>query len=421
MASPYAAGLCALLISDVIADNPKTKVRSCDVKRALCLSASPIPGFNTLDYGYGLPHAPKAASILRKLVKSAVTDPIIGYEISTECPHGYKGRAPAAYWRSTWFPKTERQTFSIGPVFAPGTDAAAQTAFTRKFELRSLTDWCKVSQESVYLRSSQKAYVYVNYDANKLTEPGLHVGIVEAVHDGMVAFRLVNTIIVPHRATLENNFAYKFENQTVKGWIPDRYFLAVPAGASAMQLVLSAPEGKDSKASIERIFNPDGLQLRIRSNKLDTESGKRKVTWSVTDKLVPGVWEADVVSNHPDKDWPYNLGVRFFGLHVEPETITEWDAGSSDPPARRIDRNQPFRAATRGKRQRKNRRVPQVHSGQVQGFERRTHLQDQTRRGVFGRQNKTGNDQGILGGDHRPGCNRYRPERGKHLQFSFFK
>ncbi len=124
MASPYAAGLCALLISDVIADNPKTKVRGCDVKRALCLSASPIPGFNTLDYGYGLPHAPKAASILRKLVKSAATDPVIGYEISTDCPHGYKGRAPAAYWRSTWFPKTERQTFSIGPVFAPGTDAS---------------------------------------------------------------------------------------------------------------------------------------------------------------------------------------------------------------------------------------------------------------------------------------------------------
>ncbi len=210
---------------------------------------------------------------------------------------------------------------------------AAQTAFTRKFELRSKTDWCKVSQESVYLRSAQNAYVYVDYDASKLTEPGLHVGIVEALHDGMVAFRLVNTIIVPHRATLENNFAYKFENQTVKGWIPDRYFLAIPAGASAMRLVLSAPEGKDSKASIERIFNPDGLQLRTRNNRLDTESGKREVSWSVTDKLVPGVWEADVVSNHPDKDWSYNLEVRFFGLHVEPETITEWDAGSSDPPA----------------------------------------------------------------------------------------
>ena len=114
MASPYAAGLCALLISDIIADKPEAKVRSCDVKRALTLSASPVPGFTPLDYGHGLPNAPKAAALLRKLVKSTRNDPIIGYEISTACPHGYKGRAPAAYWRSTWFPKDERQTFSIG-------------------------------------------------------------------------------------------------------------------------------------------------------------------------------------------------------------------------------------------------------------------------------------------------------------------
>ena len=173
----------------------------------------------------------------------------------------------------------------------------------------------------------------MEYDESKLTEPGLHVGIVEALHEGMVAFRLVNTIIVPHRASPHSNFTCRFHDRKVEGWIPDRYFLAVPPGTSAMRLELTAPDGEKSKASIERIFNPDGIQLRVRSNKLDTKASKRNIVWSVTDKLIPGVWEVDIVSNRPDRSWPYNLDVRYFGLHVDTRTITEWDSSSSSPPS----------------------------------------------------------------------------------------
>ncbi|MFH0981168.1 MAG: hypothetical protein V2A79_06495, partial [Planctomycetota bacterium] len=114
------------------------------------------------------------------------------------------------------------------------------------------------------------------------------------------------------------------------GWKPQRYFLAVPPGASAMKLTCAAPDGQDSKASLDEVFDPTGKELSDRSARVDTEAGRRKVERTFTDELVPGVWEADVLSNRPDRDWPYELTVRFFGLHAEPPRIVEWDDGEGE-------------------------------------------------------------------------------------------
>ncbi len=325
MASPYAAGLAANLISHSLAKDPDLPVRACDVRRALCLAGKPVTGATVLDAGYGCPDLPSAARLIEQLVPATTDDPVLGYDISTPCPHGHKGRARAAYWRGTWFPDQDRRAFTIKPIFGPGTDAAARTAFVRKFELRTDVPWLGVPQREVYLRSEQSARVYVEYDASQLTEVGTHIGIVEAVHDGQVAFRLINTVVVPYRFTSEPEFQRSFKNRTVAGWTVDRYFVAVPPGASAMHVKLSAPEGEESKASIERIFRPTGEQHRVRSRRLDTAAGKREVDETFTHNLQPGVWEIDVVADRPDKQWPYDLTVRFAGLQADPDAITELD------------------------------------------------------------------------------------------------
>ncbi len=332
MASPYAAGLSALLISGQLQKDSSAKVRAVDVKRALQLSAEPLDGFGPLDFGYGVPHLPRAADILDELTATAAEDPVLSYTVTTRSPFGHKGESEAAYWRSTWFPADERQAFSITPNFAPGVDAAARTGFARKFGLRSRSPWCKCPQESFYLRSEQSARVYVEYDAEALTEPGVHVGVVEAVHEGRVAFRLLNTVVVPHQVTGETEHRWRLKNATVHGWEVDRHFVATPPGTSAMRVVLTAPEGQASEASIERIFDPFGFQHRVRSNQLDTAEGRREVSWTEAEGLMPGVWEIDVVANRPDKDWPYDLAVRFFGLHADPPRITE-AADSEDEPS----------------------------------------------------------------------------------------
>ncbi len=324
MASPYAAGLCALMISHVRNADGNATIRSCDVKQALWESCSPMDNATALDVGFGLPDATKGAEALAALAKTAKDDPVIGYDISTPSPSAYEGKSPAAYWRSTYSPTSEPQTFTIKPIFAPGVDGEAKTSFTRKFTLQSDSSWCRLRQESVYLRSVQTATVYVDYVADELTEPGVYVGAVDAMWDGRVAFRMLNTVIVPHRVTAESNHSLHLKRQTVNGWTTNRHFVSVPPGASAMVAKLSAPKGEASKASIERIYDPNGHQSRQRGNRLNSTKGKREVTWTLDDELMPGVWELDVVADRPDKSWPYDLDVRFFGLHASTNPITSW-------------------------------------------------------------------------------------------------
>jgi tripeptidyl-peptidase-2 len=326
MASPYAAGLCADLVSHELRANSQAHVRGSDVRRALWLSAKPLAEATPLDQGFGVPDLPKAAEVLEGLVRRAAEDPIIAYDITTFSPFGYQGKSRAAYWRGTWFPpEQDRQTFTIKPVFSPLVSAEDRTAFTRKFELHSNVPWCHVQQESFYLRGEQAGRVYVNYDADALQEPGLHVAEVDAVSDGLLAFRLLNSVIVPYGFTADENYTKFFEDQLVKGWNPQRYFLDVPAGASAMRLRLSAPEGKESKASFDRVYDPRGREFRVRSKRLDTETGAREAEWSFTDELSPGVWEVDVHADRPDREWPFELAARFFGLQSDPAKITDTD------------------------------------------------------------------------------------------------
>ncbi|HUU97654.1 MAG TPA: hypothetical protein VM487_18110, partial [Phycisphaerae bacterium] len=171
---------------------------------------------------------------------------------------------------------------------------------------------------------------FVEYDADQLTDPGLHVGVVEAVHEGEVAFRLVNTIVVPYRFTAEDDFARTFKNQVAKGWRSRRYFVAVPPGACAMRLTLSAPEREESKARVACVYDPTGGRFRSGVPRLDTEAGNREADWTLTDELTPGVWEIVVVADRPDAQWPYELTVAFFGLHAEPDEITSWSDGSGE-------------------------------------------------------------------------------------------
>jgi hypothetical protein len=384
MASPYAAGLCAALISHAhtggqaasatrredqdhlapglaagVQIRPTWRVRACDVRRALCLSARPVPGASVLDMGYGVPDLPKAAELLDTILAAAADDPVIGYKISTPCPHGHKGRARAAYWRSTYFPQQERQTFTISPVFAPTVDASARTSFVRKFTLRSKASWCRVPQETIYLRSEQDARAFVEYDAGQLVEPGLYIGTVEALGDGLAAFRLINTIIIPYRFAAQDDFKRSFKGRTVQGWKPDRYFCAIPPGASMLKLVLSAPEGQTSKAGFDDIFDPNGRPFR-NGKRLNTETGQREVEWTMAEDLTPGVWEVPVLSDRPDKSWPYDLTVQFLGLHADPARITE---GSASKPSGELTVTNLFEKPVAG-----------TTDGQIEGF--RLHKQD---------------------------------------------
>ncbi|MCK6457601.1 MAG: S8 family serine peptidase [Phycisphaerae bacterium] len=333
MASPYAAGLAALLICDVRAEIPNAPVRSSWIKSALQQSASEVAGFNTLDFGAGCPSMPKAAQRLRQIVRESATDPCFDLDVKTASPIAVDGKGPAAYWRGTWFPTDRPQTFTISPSFAPTTDAAVRRSFTRRYLVRSNAPWCKVEQEQVYLRGEQSTDIIVRYDAAAISKPGAYVATVELTSEaGVIAERLWNTIIVPYRFAPDDD-RVRLAGQRVYGWIPQRYFLAVPTGATAMHVELRAVEQKPSTATVRSIFRPNGVEIRTPSLRIDTREQRPSATTSITDELVPGVWEIDVTSSRPDEESTYDLLVRIDGLRAEPDPITAWKFKAGAPPS----------------------------------------------------------------------------------------
>jgi subtilisin family serine protease len=332
MASPYGAGLCALLANQVRA-NHHLAGRADWIKAALKNTAEPIPGFTALDYGAGKPNLVKAGQKLDAIVAKHRDDPLYTFKVSTISPMAPGGSGRAAYWRATYFPADRPQTFSITPVFVPQTDAAAITAFSRRLTLRCGADWCKPQQEQIYFRGEQSATVSALYEAAKLAEPGLHVATIEGLDGDEVLLRLLNTVVVPYQVKAGEDYRLKLDNQTVQGLQPKRYFVSMPAGASAMHLTLKAVEGKLGTARMSYLYRPNGLQLARGQLRIDTKNDIRESSYTVSTDLEPGIWELPVTSGRADEESTFSLEVRFDGVHATPKAITDMSSTPGSTPS----------------------------------------------------------------------------------------
>ncbi len=332
MASPYAAGLCALL-----AQHARQKTGSLPradwIKAALKTTADPVPGFNRLDYGGGQPDITKAAALIETLAAKRANDPLYAFKVSTESPLAVNASSPAAYWRSTHFPTDRPQTFTIKPIFVPQADAEAINAFSKRLMLRSDSDWCTLLQDQIYFRDRQSATVRVEYDQKKLQRPGLYVATIEGLDGDDVALRLFNTVVVPHRVSAETDYRVKIADQTVDGWKVNRHFFAVPPGASAMYFTLRPTEGKESTARAYHIHRPDGRIVGRYPLRLDTKNDRVEASYTISKELEPGLWEVPISSGKMDEQATYELEVRFDSVHVEPKTIDELDSDPGSAPS----------------------------------------------------------------------------------------
>ncbi len=335
MASPYAAGLCAILAQRIREGGaiPRADV----IKQALLASAAPMAGYTALDYGGGIPDLPKAAELVDALAKARQGDPLYELEIETPCPLGADGQGDAAYWRGDYFPDDVAQVFTITPVFAPTTDARDVNTFSKRLTLGSDADWCRAEQEQIYLRSRQSAQVHVRYDRAKLQRPGLYVATIEGLDEGRPLVRLVSSIVVPHRVDAASNYRRFLESETVRGWVARRHFVEVPSGASAMHLTLRAVGDKPSTAQMYGIFGPDGRVVGHRLPvRLDTRNGINESTHTVSKELTPGVFELPVTCARAEEESAYSLEVRFDGIQVETPVLDDLSSPAGKKPSGKI-------------------------------------------------------------------------------------
>ncbi len=323
MASPYAAGLCAILAQSL--HNQGIQPRADWIKQALQASGRPINHYTTLDYGAGVPNLTDAVKWLDTIAKSRSSDPLYGFDISTESPMAASGTAPAAYWRGGYYPDGKDQVFTIKPVFVPTADATAITAFSKRLTLKSDADWCTIEQDQIYFRGEQSAEVRVRYNADKLKSPGLYASVITGSADGAPILRLVSSIVVPHRVSPGGDCRITIPNQKVDGWKVQRHFVEVLSGASAMHVTLKALDGQASSAQTYYLFRPDGRSIQPRyAVKLDTRNDKLESVYTVREELSPGVWEIPVTSERAAETSAYTLEVSFDGISAPSQDTTKF-------------------------------------------------------------------------------------------------
>ena len=323
MASPYSAGVVALLMSAVIKEYPDVKVPSPLLFKAIRQSATKLVGYSYLDQGAGYINVAEAYKLLKKYIDNGEIDKLETYTITSTAPNMPDGRAPNLYIRNgSFLQDNEKFSFSIRRNNFGKTDK-----FYRDYKIKCDEDWLIPIQKKTYLRNDQGTSVQVMFDKTKMTEPGLYSGKLRAYRNdksNFPEFEMLATVVIPYEFTSGNNYEMRWVDNTVETGMIDRYFINLPAGQTGMRISLTRNADKYSMTRF-RLFDPDGREYDISSvlYSIDGEDAVEEYYYN----LKPGVYEVDVEGYFRAEDVSqYNLQVNFYGLErIDKKVITQDD------------------------------------------------------------------------------------------------
>lgn len=300
MAAPHVAGIAALLHSGLAVSG--TRARAIDLKRALANTTVRI-GSTVLDRGSGVADVGAAYQWLLAGHRSGV------YEVEALANQGDGLAAGVGAYRRAGLehPADTIQWFRVTSV---GGQPAAQ------FELSTSVAWLN-APTSVEMAGAPVT-IPVQYDADKLSESGLHVGVVSArpVTDTIAgpSFELVNTVIVPHG--LDRRM--RDRGDVMPGEV-SRYFVDVDSNAAGFVITLTASAAAPVSVYL---FEPTGRPAR--GGRVLSVGGEADTVGRLVvspDHVRNGVYEAVVVG--PDAaPAGYTIEIRrspLVVLEVEPQ------------------------------------------------------------------------------------------------------
>ncbi|NOH00349.1 MAG: S8 family serine peptidase [Ignavibacteriae bacterium] len=312
MASPYTAGVVSLLLSAVKVEFPDIKIPSGLLFKAIRESAVKLDGYTHLDQGSGYINAVNAHQTLKDYIKNNEVEKYEEYSISTLAPNMPNGSGESLYLRNgKYLTGKETVSFSINRDNVINKDK-----FYRIYNLSSDSDWLIPIQKNVYIRNDQSASVQVKFDVDKIKKPGLYNGQINAYRSKgskIKEFSLMATVVIPYQFTFENDFKKSFTGSLAPGKI-ERYFIDIPAGASAMRITLESIEGKYAGSKF-RVHDPDGRRVYV-SPTLYALDTKEKMNHTIYD-LSPGVYEVVATGFYKAKDTSnYKLKIDFENVNV---------------------------------------------------------------------------------------------------------
>ncbi|HVZ38234.1 MAG TPA: S8 family serine peptidase [Candidatus Kapabacteria bacterium] len=257
MASPYTAGVVALLLSAMKQEDSTWMPTQELMRRALRNSATILQDYPLIEQGGGMLNVRRAYDLLRSYRRSGFADDLQLYTISTFSPNYPDGHGPTAFWRSAYVPDADwRQSFTISR-YVPRMKEASDDEFFRAYTLEATAPWLRPIQSTVYIRGRDVATVDVMYDRDRMREPGLYSGRIIArrasghgpASDQEHEFELINTVIVPYTFSPEKDYTVTTQPQKLAAGVTRRFYFAPPVGAAAITFTLSVPKGSRSNVS----------------------------------------------------------------------------------------------------------------------------------------------------------------------------
>jgi hypothetical protein len=332
MSTPEVAGACALLFSAALKNN--ITVDGFMLRKAIKYSATKMNGYTSVDYGNGLVDINKAWEYLKILSKREEYKKLINYEITTANTFFEDNKGSSAYWNvGGYFPSSnEKQSVSIKAVFPKDITDKEKSEFYRILTLKSDADWLKIDKSKIYLKSDVGAGFNISFDKSKMTQEAMYSARVFGFTDneengGFADFDFQVTIIIPHKASTNQDSKIIIKDKKLNIGDIHRYFIEIPINASAMNVSL-LPIGSQTFDMALNAFDPLANRPFFggRSNK--------SINYKVAgEDLVQGIWElipyafyqSSVQSN-------YNLNVKFYNFLIEPKTINTIDYAVGEKP-----------------------------------------------------------------------------------------
>jgi tripeptidyl-peptidase II len=327
MSTPQVAGACALLFSAALKND--LVVDGFMIKKALSYTANKIPGYSFVDYGNGIVDLNKAFEYLKILNKRKENKKVLFYNIETTNTFYDDMKSETAYWNTGgYFPNDgEKQIVKITPVFPEDVSELEKSEFYRVFSLKSTESWLVPDKSEIYIKGTQGASFGLKYDQEKLEVPGIYSAKIYGYtrneeNGGYADFDVLTTVVVPYKLNIDDSYSLKFNNKKLNIGDIERYFIEVPAGASAMNVILSPVNNRHYNMALY-IYDPIGNRVHYSESPEKPEKSNKQFEYRVSKKdLKKGIWEIIPYSHYKStNDSYYNLQVKFFTMDIQPETI----------------------------------------------------------------------------------------------------
>jgi len=319
MASPYSAGVMAVLLGAMKVEYPDVKIPSRLLYKVLRESAQPMEGYTYLDQGAGLINLGGAYELLKKYIEKGEIKKFETYTISAFAPNMPNNTSPNLYIRdASYLTGEETFRFTVSRDNFNNNDK-----FYRIYNVKSSADWFNVIQRKIHIRNNQPAYIYATIADSILNQPSLYNAKIfasRADKTKMPEFESMATIIVPYEFTSSNNYSLFFENEKVMPGMHKRYFLKIPAGTSNLNISVTSDRKQftDIRFYLHDVDGRNKLFGRLKANSDEGRSVKH------FQDLTPGVYEFVVLGQFTStKESTFSLEFEVDGINILGHSISD--------------------------------------------------------------------------------------------------